>query len=223
MDENLLSVGSCKKGLSVWASGLSAKESSSLQSRIAETQFRASCKLLPLGTLISDDQNVNDKLFAVDVLNSSAKIPQLAVRSWPEILTAVTFAHDITARLPRRDLPKYNGEFAEFRALWDQFSYRVHQQKDLSNAAKLTYLRGCLTGKAAKVISSLSSSNADYEVALKRLREEFDCPAKVIRYQIKKLMQAQPKDVGLRLQYDFLRRTMDALNTLRKDLRKGGL
>ncbi|KRY02978.1 hypothetical protein T12_15979 [Trichinella patagoniensis] len=39
---------------------LSAKESSSLQRRIAETQFHASCKLLPLGrwfqllSLISD-------------------------------------------------------------------------------------------------------------------------------------------------------------------------
>ncbi|KRY32212.1 hypothetical protein T01_8746 [Trichinella spiralis] len=108
------------------------------------------------------------------------------------------------------------GDFAEFRAFWDQFDYRVHQRKDLSNAAKLTYLRGCLTGRVAEVISSLSSSNADYEVALKRLRE-------VIRYQIKKLLQAPPKDVSLRTHYDFLRRTVDALTALGKDPRKGGL
>ncbi|KRY26154.1 hypothetical protein T03_1458, partial [Trichinella britovi] len=64
----------------------------------------------------------------------------------------------------------------------------------------LTYLRGCLTGKAADVISSLSSSNAD-EVALNPLREEVDRPAKVIRHQIKKLVQTPPKDVGLRSQH----------------------
>ncbi|KRX52335.1 hypothetical protein T09_14136 [Trichinella sp. T9] len=74
MDDNLLSVGRCKKGLAVGggsgertldlspsngypyskfnsASSYSAKESSSLRGRIAETQFRASCKLPPLCTL----------------------------------------------------------------------------------------------------------------------------------------------------------------------------
>ncbi|KRY45033.1 hypothetical protein T03_15500 [Trichinella britovi] len=131
--------------------------------------------------------------------------------------------HELAARLPRCDLPKFSGDFKEFRAFWDQFDYRVHQRKDLSNAAKLTYLRGCLTGKAEDVISSLSSSNADYEVALNRLREEFDRPAKVIRHQIKKLVQTPPKDVGLRSQYDHLRRTIDALTALGKDPRKGGL
>ncbi|KRY32213.1 hypothetical protein T01_8746 [Trichinella spiralis] len=136
--------------------------------------------------------------------------------SGPEVVTAATSVHELTARLPRYDLPKYSGDFAEFRAFWDQFDYRVHQRKDLSNAAKLTYLRGCLTGRVAEVISSLSSSNADYEVALKRLRE-------VIRYQIKKLLQAPPKDVSLRTHYDFLRRTVDALTALGKDPRKGGL
>ncbi|KRX83300.1 hypothetical protein T06_12996 [Trichinella sp. T6] len=70
-----------------------------------------------------------------------------ASRSGPEVVTAATSVHELTARLPRYDLPKYSGDFAEFRAFWDQFDYRVHQRKDLSNAAKLTYLRGCLTGK----------------------------------------------------------------------------
>ncbi|KRX64916.1 hypothetical protein T09_7986 [Trichinella sp. T9] len=147
----------------------------------------------------------------------------IALRSGPEMVPAATSIHELAAGLPRCDLPKFSGDFKEFRAFWDQFDYRVHQRKDLSNAAKLTYLRGCLTGKAADVISSLSSSNADYEVALNRLREEFDRSAKVIRHQIKKLVQTPPKDVGLRSQYDHLRRTIDALTALGKDPRKGGL
>ncbi|KRY26929.1 hypothetical protein T01_2962 [Trichinella spiralis] len=147
----------------------------------------------------------------------------IELRSGPGMVPAATSMHELAARLPRCDLPKFSGDFTEFRAFWDQFDYRVHQRMDLSNAAKLTYLRGCLTGKAADVISSLSSSNADYEVALNRLREEFDRPAKVIRHQIKKLVQTPPKDVGLRSQYDHLRRTIDALTALGKDPRKGGL
>ncbi|KRX20459.1 hypothetical protein T07_1456 [Trichinella nelsoni] len=94
-------------------------------------------------------------------------------RSGPEMVPPATSIHELAARLPRCDLPKVSRDFTECRAFWDQFHYRVHQRKDLSNAAKLTYLSDCLTGKAADVISSLSSSNADYEVALNRLREEF--------------------------------------------------
>ncbi|XP_003369535.1 putative translation initiation factor IF-2, partial [Trichinella spiralis] len=66
-------------------------------------------------------------------------------------------------------------------------------------------------------------SNADYKVALNRLRKEFDRPVKLIRHQIRKLVQAPPKDVGLRLQYDYLRGTIDALTALGKDPMKGGL
>ncbi|KRX16294.1 hypothetical protein T07_13073 [Trichinella nelsoni] len=131
----------------------------------------------------------------------------IASRSGPEMIPPATSIHKLAARLPRCDLPKFSGDFTEFH---------------LSNAAKLTYLRDCLTGKAADVISSLSSSNADYEVALNRLREEFDRPAKVIGHQIRKLVQAPPKDVGLRSQYDYLRFTVDALTALGKDPRKSG-
>ncbi|KRX49588.1 hypothetical protein T09_1788 [Trichinella sp. T9] len=123
------------------------------------------------------------------------------LRSGPEMVPAATSMHELAARLPRCDL-------LTSRSFFD---YRVHQRKDLSNAAKLTYLRGCLTGKAADVISSLSSSNADYEVALNRLREEFDRPAKVIRHQIKKLVQTPPKDVGLRSQHAGKRYELEAM------------
>ncbi|KRY32999.1 Pro-Pol polyprotein [Trichinella spiralis] len=73
-----------------------------------------------------------------------------------------------------------------------------------------------------ELAARLPSRNADYEVVLNRLREEFDRPAKVIRHQIRKLVQAPPQDVGLSSQYDYLRRTVDALTALGKDPRKDG-
>ncbi|XP_003370494.1 putative translation initiation factor IF-2, partial [Trichinella spiralis] len=109
-----------------------------------------------------------------------------ASRSGSEVVTAAISVHELTALLPRCDLPKFSGDFTEFRAFWDH-------------------------------------SNADYKVALNRLRKEFDRPVKLIRHQIRKLVQAPPKDVGLRLQYDYLRGTIDALTALGKDPMKGGL
>ncbi|KRZ08186.1 hypothetical protein T11_12864 [Trichinella zimbabwensis] len=87
----------------------------------------------------------------------------------------------------------------------------------LSSAAKLTYLRSFLSCDALEVITCLSSSNADHEVAMERLREEFDRPAEVIRQQISKLLHVLPKDTGLHAHYKYLRRIIDALTALLKN------
>ncbi|KRZ15183.1 hypothetical protein T11_560 [Trichinella zimbabwensis] len=125
-----------------------------------------------------------------------------ASRSGPEMVTAVTSVHKLSAQLPRCDLPKFDGDITKFRVFWDEFGYRVHQRQDLPNAAKLAYLRDCSTEKASEVISSLSNSNADYVVALNRLHEECDGLTEMIRHQIMKIVQAPPKDVGLHAHYD---------------------
>ncbi|KRZ65873.1 hypothetical protein T10_12967 [Trichinella papuae] len=87
----------------------------------------------------------------------------------------------------------------------------------LSSAAKLTYLRSFLSCDALEVITCLSSSNADHEVAMERLREEFDRPAEVILQQISKLLHVLPKDSGLHAHYKYLRRIIDALTALLKN------
>ncbi|KRX93772.1 hypothetical protein T4E_8175 [Trichinella pseudospiralis] len=55
--------------------------------------------------------------------------------SGPEVMTAVISAYELAAQLPRCNLPKFDGDIAEFRV------YRVHQRQDLPNAAKLANLR----------------------------------------------------------------------------------
>ncbi|KRZ70469.1 hypothetical protein T10_10606 [Trichinella papuae] len=57
---------------------------------------------------------------------------------------------------------------------------------------------------------------------LNRLHEEFNLLAKVIWRQIK-FMHAPPKDLSLHAQYDYLRRTVDALAVLGKDRRRVAL
>ncbi|KRY73155.1 hypothetical protein T4A_6634 [Trichinella pseudospiralis] len=61
--------------------------------------------------------------------------------------------------LPRYELEKFDGDVTRFREFWDQFEVSVHQQVDLSNATKLVYLRGCLTGVALDALQSLSAAN----------------------------------------------------------------
>ncbi|KRY98331.1 hypothetical protein T4B_3916, partial [Trichinella pseudospiralis] len=61
--------------------------------------------------------------------------------------------------LPRYELEKFDGDVTRFREFWDQFEVSVHQQVDLSNATKLVYLRGCLTGVALDALQGLSAAN----------------------------------------------------------------
>ncbi|KRX12621.1 hypothetical protein T07_1176 [Trichinella nelsoni] len=60
---------------------------------------------------------------------------------------------------------------------WHQFESSVHQQRDLADAVELVYLRDCLTGDALGAIAGLSAANADYQVAVRRLKEEWDVKA----------------------------------------------
>ncbi|KRZ00305.1 hypothetical protein T11_1148 [Trichinella zimbabwensis] len=70
----------------------------------------------------------------------------------------------------------FRGDVTEFRVFCYRFADSIHKKTDLSDGAKLTYLRGCLTGDALRSIISLSSSNADYELAGQKLQERFDWP-----------------------------------------------
>ncbi|KRY80684.1 hypothetical protein T4D_10967, partial [Trichinella pseudospiralis] len=78
--------------------------------------------------------------------------------------------------LPRYELEKFDGDVTRFREFWDQFEVSVHQQVDLSNATKLVYLRGCLTGVALDALQGLSAANQGYEIAVQRLKERCNRP-----------------------------------------------
>ncbi|KRZ18066.1 hypothetical protein T11_1523 [Trichinella zimbabwensis] len=96
-------------------------------------------------------------------------------RSIREIQDAGTSDNELAARLPQYELPKFNGDFTQFRSLWDQFENCVHQRPSLSNAAKLAYLRSCLSRKALVAITCLCSRKSDYEVALECAAMEAVC------------------------------------------------
>ena len=60
-----------------------------------------------------------------------------------------------------------------FKNFLASFRNGVEINVDLPDAVKLTYLKGYLSGRAAQVVSHLSITDANYEVALDLLKEEF--------------------------------------------------
>ena len=87
--------------------------------------------------------------------------------------------HDTThgVKLPKLDVPTFNGDILKWITFWEQFTVSVHDRPHLSKAEKLAYLRHSLKDCAAKgIIERLSKSGDQYDEAIKCLNDRFNRP-----------------------------------------------
>ncbi|KRX58675.1 hypothetical protein T06_6637, partial [Trichinella sp. T6] len=126
-------------------------------------------------------------------------------------------------RLPRFELSKFDGDVTRFREFWDQFEASVHQQTDLSDATKMAYLRGCLTGVALDALQGLSAANQGYEIAVQRLKGRFDRPQVAVRQHILRFFHTLSKSSDPSAICDECHRGVYSLTALGKYPRNGGL
>ena len=55
-------------------------------------------------------------------------------------------------RLPKRDVPVFDGNSLHWRQFWEQFSVAVHERATLANSEKYVYLLHALKDSSAKVV-----------------------------------------------------------------------
>ena len=66
-------------------------------------------------------------------------------------------------KLPKIEVPTFDGNILSWRTFWEQFSVAVHNHGNISDSEKLVYLRHTLKdGKALKAIEGLSCSGEHY-------------------------------------------------------------
>lgn len=75
-------------------------------------------------------------------------------------------------KLPRIELPTFNGKYEDWHAFFDMFNSLIHSKQEISNTQKFHYLRSSLKGDAAEIVSSLEISGTNY--AWTRLKERYD-------------------------------------------------
>ena len=124
-------------------------------------------------------------------------------------------------KLPRIELPKFNGDVLKFQNFWDQFEAAVHNNVDLPNVQKFTYLRSVLTGNALKAIDGYEVTGANYEAAVECLKHRYGRKRMIISFLVKSVIKMDAKSVvnasSLRDLYDtFMNRTR-ALEALGED------
>jgi hypothetical protein len=72
-------------------------------------------------------------------------------------------------RLPRLDLPSFEGSITERMSFRDFFVTAVHNNKSHSNSQKLIHLKSALSGEAGRLVRSTIISDANYSIAWKQL------------------------------------------------------
>ena len=74
--------------------------------------------------------------------------------------------HGKGVRLPKIDVPRFDGDLLNWKTFWEQYDVSIHSQDDLSDAEKLVYLGQSLSDSKAKhVIDGLARTGECYEEA----------------------------------------------------------
>ena len=88
------------------------------------------------------------------VVAARAAVQAQAAQSQPQ--QANVLANQPSTRLPKLELPTFDGALLAWPQFWDVFQTSVHDQPGISNVTKFTYLRTCLRGQALRTLDGLS-------------------------------------------------------------------
>ncbi|XP_055908728.1 uncharacterized protein LOC129943365 [Eupeodes corollae] len=95
-------------------------------------------------------------------------------------------------RLPRIDLPKFDGSYTTWRPFYDRFQALVHNNKSLTDLDRLHFLQSCLTDDAKRFLHNLSVEAANYEKAWTLLKERYDHKRILVHIQMQQLFGQSP-------------------------------
>ena len=122
-------------------------------------------------------------------------------------------------RLPKLDVPTFDGSIINWKRFWEQFTISVHDRTNISNTEKIVYLQNALKdGSAKSVIEGLTSSGDNYDEAVKCLKNRFDRPRLIHRSHVQIIVDTPPVKESsgkeLRRLHDNVQQHIRALKTL---------
>lgn len=83
-----------------------------------------------------------------------------------------TQASSTSSRLPKLNLPEFDGDVLNWHQFWDQFSSNI-DARNITEVDKLLYLKASVRGEAKQVIDGFDTTNANYQIALRTLKERY--------------------------------------------------
>ncbi|XP_065197167.1 uncharacterized protein LOC135828673 [Sycon ciliatum] len=124
-------------------------------------------------------------------------------------------------KLPKLDLPKFDGSVLKSQEFFDVFVATVHDNARISDVQKLSYLRECLVGSAKEAVAGYQITDANYRVVWGVLKERYGSKQKSIHAHYTALMNLPPasnKTHSLRSLHDKLEEHLRSLAALGQDV-----
>ena len=122
-------------------------------------------------------------------------------------------------KLPKLDVPKFDGNILNWRSFWEQFCVAVHDRTYLSDSEKLVYLQQSLKGGSAKsAIEGLSRSGEYYAEAIECLQARYNRPRLIHQTHVRMILEAPQLVEGsgkeLRKLHDTVQQHLRALKAM---------
>ena len=153
------------------------------------------------------------------MFDCSLKVSRLVGDTEPVPVTPRPTIEHKGVRLPKLDVPVFDGSILHWRQFWEQFSVAVHERATLANSEKYVYLLHALKDGSAKVvIDGLSQSSDNYDVAIECLKARYDRPRLIHQAHVKMIIDTQPLKEGsgreLRRLHDVAQQHLRALKSM---------
>ena len=121
-------------------------------------------------------------------------------------------------RLPKLNLPTFSGSYTEWMSFFDLFRAAVDSNTQLTDSEKLNYLRACLKGDAAKLICSVSITDANYAIAMGLLTDRYANKRSIVQAHLQSIWSQPSMKVesasGLRKLLEVTNEHLRSLNEL---------
>ena len=92
-------------------------------------------------------------------------------------------------RLPKIELPHFDGNPLNFQSFWDLFESTVDKNEHLSDVDRFSYLKNLLSSSAAATISGLTLTNGNYKEAVNLLKERYGNPQLLVSVYFEALVK----------------------------------
>ncbi|XP_058817017.1 uncharacterized protein LOC131680313 [Topomyia yanbarensis] len=130
-------------------------------------------------------------------------------------------ARNTALKLPQMNMPIFSGNYLEWQSFFDLFDSLVHQNPGLKDSQKLYYLKTNLSGEAASLISHQKITDANYGLALEKLKSRYDKPREIANQHIKRFLTQPPlassSAHGLRSLHDISDEVIRALKAMDRE------
>ncbi|XP_055605572.1 uncharacterized protein LOC129753751 [Uranotaenia lowii] len=123
-------------------------------------------------------------------------------------------------KLPELKLPTFSGRLQDWITFRDTFSSMIHNNHNLSDIDKFTYLRTSLTGDALAEIGSIELTSANYSIAWQALHNSFENKKLLVKSYLDVLFSVYPMEEE---SYEQLHRVVKDFETTLMMLQKVGV